>query len=47
MHILYTPFLLLFDYDFECKTENVRKYGAHVTTEAVYKHSVYTVPVTI
>ena len=47
MHILYTPFLLLYDYDFECKTENHSKYGSHVATATVYTHSVYTVPVTI
>ena len=46
-HILYTPFLLLYDYNFECNTENYRKYGSHVETGTVYTHSVYTVPVTI
>ena len=47
IHILYTPFLLLCDYDLECKTENFRKYGSHVATGTVYTHSVYTVPVTM
>ena len=47
VHILYTPFLLLYDFDFECNTENHRKYGSHVATGTVYAHSVYTVPVTI
>ena len=45
--ILYTPFLLLDDYDFEWKSENLRKYGSHVATGTVYTNSVYTVPVTI
>ena len=47
VHILYTPYLLLCDYDLECKTENFRKYGSHVATGTVYTHSVYTVPATI
>ena len=47
MHILYTPFLLLYDYDFECKTENHSKYSSHVATATVYTHSVYTAPVTM
>ena len=47
IHILYTPFLLLYDYIFECNTENHRKYGSHVATGTVYTHSVYTVLVTI
>ena len=45
--ILYTPFLLLYDYDFEWKSENFRKYASHVATGTVYTHSVFTVPVTI
>ena len=47
VHILYTPFLLLYDYDFECKTENHSKYGSHLATATVYTHSVYTAPVTM
>ena len=47
MHILYKPFLLLYDYYFECNAENHRKYCSHVATGTVYKHSVYTAPVTI
>ena len=47
IQILYTPFLLLYVYDFEWKSENLRKYGSHVATGTVYTHSVYTVPVTI
>ena len=47
IHILYTPFLLLYDYDFEWKSENFRKYASHVATATVYRNSVYTVPVTI
>ena len=47
IHILYTPFLLLYDYDFEWKSENFRKYASHVATGKVYTLSVYTVPVTI
>ena len=47
IHILYTPFLLLYDYYFECNAENHRKYGSHVATGTVYAHSLYTVPVTI
>ena len=39
-HILYTPFLLLYDYHFECNAENHRKYGSHVATGTVYAHSV-------
>ena len=36
--ILYTPFLLLYDYDFEWKSENFRKYASHVATvNGVYK----------
>ena len=45
IHILCTPFLILYDYNFECNTENYRKYGSHVATGTVYTHSVYTVPV--
>ena len=47
IHILYTPFLLLYDYDFEWKCENFRKFAFHVATGTVYTHSVYIVPVTI
>ena len=44
---MYTPFLLLYDYDFEWKTENFWKYGSHIATGTVYTHYVYTVPATI
>ena len=47
IHILYIPFLLLYDYDFEWKCENLRKYASLVAKGTVYTHSVYTVPVTI
>ena len=47
IHILYTPFLLLYDYDFEWKCENFRKFAFHVATGTAYTNSVYTVPVTI
>ena len=47
IHILYTPFLLLYNYNFEWKSENFRKYGSQVAAGTVYTHSVYTVPVTI
>ena len=43
IHILYTPFPLLYDYDFEWKTKNYRKYGSHVAQGTVYTHLVYTV----
>ena len=46
IHILYTPFRLLYDYEFEWNSQNLRKYGSHVATGTVYKNSVYTVPVT-
>ena len=44
-HILYTPFPLLYDYDFDLKSENYRKYDSDIGMEMVYTHSVYTVPV--
>ena len=47
IHILYTPFLLLYHYDFEWKSENFRKYASHEATGTVYTNSVYTVPVTV
>ena len=47
IHILDTPFLLLYDYDFECKTEKYRKYGSHVVTGTVIQILIYTVPVTM
>ena len=47
IHILDIPFLLLYDYDFECKTEKYRKYGSPVVTGTVYTNSIYTVPVTM
>ena len=47
IQILYTPFLLPYNYDFEWNSENLRKYGSLVATGTVYTHSVYTVPVTI
>ena len=47
IHILYTPFLLLYNYDFDWKSKKFRKYASHVATGTVYTHSVYTVPVTI
>ena len=47
IHILYTPFLLLYNYDFEWNSENLRKYGSLVATATVYTNSVYTVSVTI
>ena len=46
IHILYTPFLILYAYDFERLTEKYRKYGSFVATGTVYTHSVYTIPVT-
>ena len=47
IHILYTLFLLLYNYDFEWHSENLRKYGSLIATGTVYTISVYTVPVTI
>ena len=47
IHIMYTPFPIQYDYDFELKTENVRKYGSYVATGTFYTHSVCTVPVTL
>ena len=44
---MYRPFLLLYDYDFEWKTDNFWKNGSHIATGTVYTHSVYTFPVTI
>ena len=47
IQILYTPFLLLDDYDFEWKSKNLRKYASHEATGTVYTNSVYTVPVAV
>ena len=44
---MHTPFLLLYDYDLESKSENFWKDGSQIATGKVYTHSVNTVPVTI